>query len=583
METCARLIRAGQLQPAIAALHRNLEQAGGHAGAELLLADAYGKLGDLERAIAHAKRATELDSSNPRAHSLLAALFVKSGQNEAALAAFGHASQLDPGNAGIWANLGVMLHRTGRAQKARDAFDKAVSLAPDDPRLRAQLANANQLAGNHEAALEHYQAAIRLAPDNLDYRVALADAYRLGGAPDRAIELLEEALDHGGGSARLHEHLGYLHIATGDFQGAADHYRRALALEPGHVNALLGISRLADGLPVDQLRRSIKARLATGDLGAADRVALLFALAMVLDRNGEPHEAFRIFQEANERKRALLRYDLDHDRKRFRAIMAAFGSGETAKASREVGATSPTPIFIVGMPRSGSTLIEQMLACHPEVAAGGELPFVRHLVRDWPDGPGRGRAYPEGISQLEPNVLQHLGEIYLRKVRPLSRGKAWITDKMPFNFEHLGLVARILPFAKIIHCRRDPMDVCVSNYTTLFNGDAVPFSYDLEEVAGFLGLQEDLMAFWKDTLESPVLEVHYEQLVSNQEAETRRILAACGLRWDDRVLDFHKHARPVLTASSTQVRRPLDKTRVGKWRRFDSGLETLKRALESNR
>lgn len=578
LDAAARLIREGRHREAIDALKGHLRHNQADARAELLLADAFGKLGDAPAAVEHATRSAALEPANPQAHTVRAAYLLETGQHEAALEAFAEALRLAPDRAGSWTNLAMTLFSLGRAGASIGAFEKAISLAPADLALRAQLAKAHQETGNFDTAIRIFRAVIGQAPENLAYRLALADTYRLSGNSKAGIGLLQQTIEDLGDSAKLQEILGYLYITTGDFDSAGRHYRRALSLAPGQVNALLGLSRLEGRASGDALCRDIEAKLADPRLPEDDRISLLFALGMALDRRGRYDEAIRMFTEGNRRKRSRLPYDLEAESARFESIKRTFADIAPLQP-RDLAHLRPIPIFIIGMPRSGTTLVEQILGSHAEVHACGELPFIRRLIQDWPDGPGQGKPYPHRLGEMEGESLDELGEAYLRKVRQLSSERTWAIDKMPYNFEYLGLISRILPQSRIIHCRRDPMDTCVSNYTTLFNGDAMAFSYDLRGLAGYHALYDDLMAHWARTLELPILELRYEALVEHQETESRRLLDFCGLTWDERVLRFHEHKRPVLTASSTQVRQPLYRTGVGRWRRFGGALNPLEKLL----
>ena len=244
------------------------------------------------------------------------------------------------------------------------------------------------------------------------------------------------------------------------------------------------------------------------------------------------------------------------------------------------GDPSPVPIFILGMPRSGSTLVEQILACHPQVQAGGELGAMARMTGVVRDAQGRTAIYPAYMSQLLPVSLPQLAGAYLGELPPLAAGKTRLTDKTPGNHWSVGLIRLMLPTAKIIHTVRDPLDTCVSCFSQLFTfGQS--FCYDLGELGRYYCRYSQLMDHWQAVLPTgSLLEVRYEEVVDNLEEQARRLVDFCGLPWDDRCLDFHRNQRPVGTASGLQVRQPIYRSSIGRWRRYETSLGPLRAELE---
>ena len=477
-----------------------------------------------------------------------------------------------------WSNLGAACMRLRRTEAACTAFEKAVALVPGNSMARAQLADARKIAGDYAAAIEQFQAARRLAPGDPRMSLGQADAHRMAGEIDAAVEILEEMIREQGDSARLQELLGDLKIAGGDFAAAEACYRAALRHGPGAVHALTGLSRLQEAQGQNELRRDIEARLAGEGLDDEARISLLFALGNLLDRAGEFQAAFAAFERGNRHKQARTPYDPAAQNEHHAELKRAF-TAELLSAARDGGEPGGKAIFILGMPRSGTTLVERILGAHAEVRAGGELPYMMRLIQDWPELTGREARYPEGLEALDPAGFAVLGRRYLEKAEALFPGAPRITDKNPFNFENLGLIALILPGARIVHCRRDALDICASNYTALYQGNQAAFSYGLEGLAHYYRCYEDLMAHWRSVLPAPLLEVSYETLVQDTEIEARRLLEFCGLPWDARCLAVEDSGAPVLTASDVQVRGPITNASIGKWRRFEAELEPLRQAL----
>jgi tetratricopeptide (TPR) repeat protein len=345
---------------------------------------------------------------------------------------------------------------------------------------------------------------------------------------------------------------------------APDHprYHRALAetarFTRGDDPWLLSLNRLAKGLPA---------------LPDDQKVELHFALAKACDDLGHYDEAFGQFKDGNAIQRRRVTYDETAVASFFDSIVNAFSPALMA-TQRGAGDPSNLPVFIVGMPRSGSTLVEQILASHPAVFGAGELVFMNDIVAAIPD-------YPSGVAELSGETLARLGQRYVERLRSLAPDAARIVDKLPPNFRHLGLINLILPNAKIIHVHRDPIATCFSCYSKLFLG-GLNFTYDMGELGRYHKMYEALMAHWRAVLPPhALLDVEYETLVGDFEVEARRVVDFVGLPWDARCLDFAKTKRPVRTLSQSQVRQPLFASSIEHWRHYERHLGPLIDALAS--
>jgi hypothetical protein len=310
---------------------------------------------------------------------------------------------------------------------------------------------------------------------------------------------------------------------------------------------------------------------AQGIVEFKDRMALHFALGKAYLDHVDSTRAFRHFQEGNRMKRATFTFDIDATTQWMMDIAATFTPALLAQLAGQ-GDGSNMPIFVLGMPRSGTTLVEQILASHREVQGAGELRAAQRLV----DGLGD---YPAAMTRLTGADLALLGEAYLASVRPLSGGRARVVDKMPANFLHAGLIHLMLPNARIVHCRRDPVNTCLSCYTKLFGAEQA-FAYDLVELGRFHRAYQGLMDRWRLVLPpSRFIEVDYEAVVADMEGEVRRLIAFLDLPWDDACLDFHNTVRPVRTASANQVRRPIYRSSTGRSKAHAAHLGPLLVAL----
>ena len=323
-------------------------------------------------------------------------------------------------------------------------------------------------------------------------------------------------------------------------------------------------------------RHHCHARLAPS-LTDADAARLLFSLGKAHEDTGDNDAAFDCIERGNRLKRGAIDFDIADETDIVERITRSFDDAFLARADG-LGDGAELPVFIVGMPRSGTTLVERILASHPAVHGGGELDEIMRLADGLPRRLSSTHRYPECAAEIDGAMWRELGESYVAALRALAPDAARVTDKMPLNHRHLGLIHAMLPAARIIHCRRDPMDTCFSCYKTLFTSGQ-PFAYDLTELGLYYRLYERMMGHWRAVLPGRICELRYEDVVADLEGAARRLVAHCGLDWDDRCLDFDKTERPVLTASAAQVRRPIYSSSVERWRLFERHLGALQHAL----
>jgi hypothetical protein len=354
-----------------------------------------------------------------------------------------------------------------------------------------------------------------------------------------------------------------------------------LRLDPDCVSALATVA-IHDLYPLgaSEIER-IRTLLARPNLPPARGCVLHLGLANLRQRAGAYDEAFGHFRQGNALRRGLFQqqgtaFDPAAHRACVDAIIRTFDAAYFQRVAG-FGLDSEVPVFIVGMPRSGTSLLEQILASHPQVAGGGELRHVPRLVDALPAQLRAPEGYPGCMARVDGPAIRSLAERHLERLTRLGGAALRVTDKLPVNFLHLGLIATLFPRARIIHCRRDPLDVCVSCYTSYFRG--LHFTWDLNDLGQYYRQYERLMAHWRTVLPLPILDVVYEELVADPEAVSRELVAFCGLDWDARCLAFHENPRAVHTVSALQVRRPMYTNSVGRWRRYAAHLQPLLEAL----
>jgi tetratricopeptide (TPR) repeat protein len=433
-----------------------------------------------------------------------------------------------------------------------------------------------------DEAVAQYRQALALKPDYAKAHSHLGVVLQDQGKLDDALANYRQALALKPDFAEAHNNLGHALRELGRLTEARHAYETAIELapqKPGFYYGLAQMKRFAQG--DTDLAAMEKLGLEPVSLSAEDRIQLGFALGKAYRDLGDHERSFRHLLEGNSLKRQEIVYDEAATAGLFARIREVF-TPELMREKRGLGDPSPAPVFIIGMPRSGTTLIEQILASHPKVFGAGELRHITNAAAKLSRPDGAPVPFPEAVSCMGGEQLRRLGESYIAAIRALAPNAERITDKMPGNFRFAGLIHLVLPNARMIHARRDPIDTCLSCFSKLFGGNH-PYCYDLAELGRYYRTYEALMAHWRKVLPPDVmLEVQYEEVTADPECQARRIVVHCGLEWEDACLLFHKNERPVRTASAVQVRQPIYRTSVGRWRPYEHLLGPLIEALRAH-
>lgn len=473
-------------------------------------------------------------------------------------------------------NLGRVLQIQKRFDEAADVYEDLLALGPDADTY-TKLGIVRSLVGEFEDAVAAFNAALALDPGAADAHGNLGIALAEMGEYRRAAESYRKALEITPEDSEILQYFGHAMAQLGDTQAAADAYRAALKFDPDKANSLHALVRLKRYATPDADTEALEEAYARSEPGSETRMHLAFAMGKVYEDQRDYRKAFDYFLEGNALRRAGYDYATEDDIEKFNRIKSIF-TAAFFEARKGVGHEDPTPVFILGMPRSGTTLTEQILASHPDVHGAGELGYVRHLAMDAGLIDENGfRA--EEIAAFTPEDFARLGEDYVRKVRAQAPTARFITDKMPHNFLNIGLIRLALPNARIIHCRRNPADDCLSIFKNFFASDGHPYAYELAELGRYHNLYRDLMAHWHSVLPGVIHDIDYEATVADQEAQSRSLLEFCGLEWDEAVLSFHQTERRVKTASIGQVHQPIYATSVKLSARYGDVLDPLLAAL----
>ena len=534
-------------------------------------------------AVAAHREALRLEPGFARGWSNLAMALNSIGEHAQAENACRHALKLDPDTVEPYINLAASLKEQGRLGEATTTVDRALKIAPKHAPAHSMAANILREQGCLNEALDHARHAVALSR-NTEALTTFGNMLQSVGRPEEAEQQYREALKRAPHSASLHNSLGHALLDQGRTDQARDLFRSALALGDDASTAMLNLGYAHRFTPHDPEPARMQALLEELPEDTAQareqRMRLHFALAKARRDCGDHVAAFEHYRKGADLKRARLDYNADEQDRRFDQVIQAC-SGKQLARLRGHGHRADSPIFILGMPRSGTSLVEQILASHQQVHGAGELPdlslIANNRVRD---GKGAPIPWPEYLASLAPENLAELGQRYVERVAARLPESRHFTDKMPANFFFLGLIHLILPHARVIHCKRDPRDTCLSCYTTLFSG-MQDFSYDLGELGRFYRGYERLMAHWGRVLpEGAFITIEYEHLVEDLEGETRRMLEYCDLPWDPACLSFHENRRAVRTASISQVRQPLYRSSIGRWKEYESFLQPLLESLE---
>ena len=572
-------LQGGRAERAIALIGKAIGINGQAAPFHSNLGNALQEAGRKGEAEAAYRRALELKPDYPDAANNLANLLRESGRAAEAEGLYRQALRHLPPRHGKTAltlrNLGSALRDLDRRNEAEAAFRAALEQNPLDAASHDHRATVLRELDQLDDAEEAELRALILAPHEVEFTVNHANLLKAMGRTAAAQAVGRRALVLAPESAEAHACMGGLWFDLGQVEAAAAEMRRAIELAPNrpvHRFSFAAMHRFRAGEPdLEELRRLVEDGAGASDL---DRAYLHFALAKAYEDIGAKDLAFVQQGFGNRAKRRTFAYDEAGTLAQMRRIAESVSAQFVERHWR--GSAAPDgPIFIVGMMRSGSSLVEQILASHEQVFGAGELPLFRQIVGK----AGGEKRYPEPVAGFDSAAIAEIGRLYRERLRQEAPQAPRISDKFLHNFLYCGLIAVALPNARIIHTVRDPVDTCLSIYSKLFVGHH-PYGYDLAELGRYYRAYAELMAHWRQVLPAGVMiDVNYESVVDDLEGQVRRILAHCGLPWDEACLDFHRTDRAVRTASATQVRQPIYRDSVGRWRPSAELLAPLSAAL----
>jgi len=568
-------------------------------------------LKDAERAIAAYERAVNLNAALPASWAKLQVLYRMVGQQENSDTAASHVAITSKLAPEVVAATGLFADgETVPAEKiirpylikhptdveamrllARIALDldvledadllleSVVELAPDYRAARYDYARTLMRRQRNVQALAQLEKLLAVDPANRMYRTTHATAYVGLGEHERALELYRDLLNDAPRSPDLHLSIAHTLKTLGRTEESIAAYRTAAATRPNFGDAYWSLANLKTYRFTDEEIERMRTEEAASTTPLEDRYHLCFALGKALEDRGAFEESFTYYERGNALKKSEAHYQaIDTERNTQMQKQVCTAGFFASRAG--FGCQSPDPIFVVGLPRSGSTLLEQILASHSQVEGTMELADIAAAVVHL-EGRNSGREqrrYPALLTELDQAEFVRLGEKYIADTRVYRSGKPYFIDKMPNNFRHIGLIHLILPNAKIIDARREPMACCFSNFKQLF-AFGQEFTYSIDDIARYYRTYIELMDHWDSVLPGRILRIRHEEIVEDLEGNVRRLLDYCGLEFEPACLEFHKTERSVRTPSSEQVRRPINRDGVDQWRNFEPFLGPLKTAL----
>ena len=529
------------------------------AEAHFSLGNSLKKLGRLDEAEASYSRAIALKTDYAEAHNNLGNTLQELGRLDEAEASYMRALALKPNYAKARNNLGNTLQELGRLDEAEASYMQALALKPDYAEAYCNLGNALQELGRLDEAEARYLQALALEPGHANTHSNLGNTLQELGRLEEALASFTQAITINPNYAEAYNNLGNTLQELGRFKEAEASFMQAIELQPDYTEAyrhltLISKSEFRDDHYFEMRRIYLDANTPEEQL-----CQINFALAKVCDDLGDFEQAFTHYKEGNALRKKSLGYDVLRETELFKKLECSYQKIEKNALDSKKLASSVTPIFIVGMPRSGTTLVEQIISSHKQVTGAGELKFVSKF----------GTQLATGAAEIDQASLLNFRKNYLSKLETLSEGNSFVCDKMPQNFQFIGLIAAALPEAKIIHVKRDPAAVCWANYKQYFTSKHIRYCYALEDIVHYYGLYNALTDFWVNSLNNRVYDLDYELLVKKQESETRQLIDHLGMDWDEKCLSPQNNTRRVATASNLQVREKVYDGSSQQWKKYE--------------
>ena len=531
--------------------------------------------GFTERAIENYEHAIRIKPDYVDALYNLGNIFKDDGRIDDAIKSYEKVIEINPGYDDAQFNLGVSLQILGQVDKAIDHYEKALLSVPDNTGIRINLGFIFQSLGNLDDAIEEYKKVLEMDPNQLIVLNNLGACLKELGEMNQAIEYFEKALEIDPNYAEAHYNLGSVYQDLGEIKQAILCYEKAVVIN-NYPMAYQSLSHLKKYKPNDNQIIQMQSLLKSGNLSQSEKINICLALANIYEKFGNQVEFFNYLNEGNILQKNESSYSLVNIKNEHDAIKKMFQKNLPSVEKPISHSSSKKPIFIVGMPRSGTSLVEQIISSHQRVFGAGELNTLTKLA-----SPIINNFILGDIDQVTEQALLFIRDEYFDILDKLGTKEKIITDKLPLNFQYIGFILSAFPEAKIVHLKRDARAICWSNYKYYFDSKNNGYSNNFEDLVGFYRLYNDLMSFWHDLYPGKVYDLNYEDLTTNQEDETRKLLEYCDLDWDENCLNFHNNDRAVKTISSLQVRQKMYQGSSEDWKKHWAYIAPLIDGLKS--
>jgi len=561
-EAVQLITRALKINPADAQAHGNLGL-------------AHQRMGNLELAERHFRESIRLDANKPVVWNSLGNVLREKGQAADAIKAYESTLKVNGNYSECWANLSKALVDLGEYERAFQAVSRALQIDPTVPDFHNQIAEVYRKSSKFDLAISAYKKSLELDPTLHESMLGLATVYRESEDSEAALAVLNRLIELEPGHAKAYTVLGVLKEQLGETEAAADCFKKSIELAPDVISPHWHLSQIKGRKSTEDEILAMERFRGMNGLSRQDKSHLHFGLGAAYDQQGQTDQAFEAWRTANQMKAERFPFDLD-ERKQHRDLIVEHSQVLAARLT-----DTPTPevrqlVFVIGMPRSGTSLTDQILSSHTNVSSIGEVGYADEMTVQVKKLTGQ--LYPKGLSRLGEVDIGLLREDFLKKIHSKQSNHQILLDKTPLNFQHLGLLAVVFPGAKFIHCRRNPVDNCFSIFKLSFADDQ-DYAHDLTALGQHYKLYENMMATWKEMYSDRILDVHYEDTVADIKAQCARLVEFLGLTFEPKMLEFYSSERLVRTPSASQVRQPIYKSSVHAWKRFEKHLQPLIAAL----
>jgi len=557
----------GQMGDAVKSFEQAIGFQPDYAEAHNNLGTTFQELGQLNEAVNCYKKALSIQPDYIEVHNNLGNTFNLLSQTDEALNSYSQALSINPNYIDAHNNIGIIYQELGQSDEAIKCYEKVMAINPKNAEAHNNLGVSLNELSQFPEAINFYEKALAINPNYDEAYFNLGVTLDRMGQSNEALNSYRQALVINPDYADAYNNIGNILQELGQSDEAFSSYVHAVAIDPSNTEFHRNLALMKNYKKGDTQFIQMQSLLSDNDLSQSEQIQLCFALAKAYADLGEKDKLFKVLNKGNQLRKEELNYSIEKDLENHSIVRKMFISNIENSSSYDPPTISP--IFIVGMPRSGTTLVEQIISSHHKVYGAGELSALDNLI-----APIMNDYVTHNNSLSEKNFLS-IRQRYLKNLSNLNASESIITDKMPTNFKNIGFILKAFPEAKIIHLKRDAMAICWSIYQRYFPADGIGFAYDMKDVGQFYNSYTEMMSYWHELFPNQIYDISYEDLTINQEKETRKLLEYCELEWDENCLNFHTNKRAIKTASSLQVKEKMYQGSSEVWRKYEDQLKPL--------